>query len=218
MGGLIFCVLRKTIEFHSSLLACEIQRNPVQNLTMRNHPVINLLESALSMPTTEMPSQTPISISNRTLGVKLITLEKLVWGCILLVAELAIIFLRAKSITEPIQFLIQEFNLNARSRFWNYLIGLIPSVDLKQLTQLSFFVMAYAVVTLVEAWGIWNQKLWVEIFLLLETAAFLPLEIFELTKKFSATKFGLLIINALIVYYLGKRFFDKLREEKAAKL
>lgn len=162
-------------------------------------------------------SQPPNPARIRTLGVKLITLEKLVWGCTLLLAGLAIIFLRAKNITEPIQFVVREFNIDARSRFWNYIIGLIPSVNLKQLTQLSFFVMAYATITLIEAWGVWYQKFWVEIFLLLETAAFLPWEIFELTKKFSPTKFGLLIINALIVYYLGKRFLDKLHEEKAAR-
>ncbi len=163
------------------------------------------------------PLQTTHISSTRTLGVKLITLEKLVWGCTLLVAGLAIIFLRTESITDPIHFLVQEFNLNARSRVWSYFIGLIPSVDLKRLTQLSFFVMAYAALTLIEAWGVWYQKLWVEIFLLLETAAFLPWEIYELTKKFSLTKFGLLIVNALIVYYLGKRFLNKLKEEKAIK-
>ncbi len=151
------------------------------------------------------------------MGVKLITLEKLVWGSILLVAGLAIIFLRAESITDPIQFLVQEFNLNQRSRFWSYLVGLIPSVNLKQLTQLSFFVMGYAAITLVEAWGVWYQKLWVEVFLLLETAAFLPLEIYELTKKLSFIKFGLLVINALIVFYLGRRFLNKLNEGKSAK-
>lgn len=168
------------------------------------------------MPEVTASSQPPNLASTRTLGVKLITLEKLVWGCILLLAGLAIIFFRAKSITEPVQFVVHEFNIDVRGRFWNYLIGLIPSVNLKQLTQLSFFVMAYAAITLIEAWGVWYQKLWVEIFLLLETAAFLPWEIFELTKKFSPTKFGLLLINALIVYYLGKRFLDKLREQKAA--
>ena len=68
---------------------------------------------------------------------------------------------------------------------------------------------ALGVIELAEAVGLWYQKRWAEYLTFAVTAAFLPLEIYELTRTVSPFKVIALIINLAIVVYLlyAKRLF-----------
>jgi uncharacterized membrane protein (DUF2068 family) len=70
-------------------------------------------------------------------------------------------------------------------------------------------VLALGVIELVEAVGLWYQRRWAEYLTLVVTAAFLPLEVYELTRTVSPLKVIALIINVAIVVYLlfAKRLF-----------
>ena len=61
----------------------------------------------------------------------------------------------------------------------------------------------------VEAVGLWYQKRWAEYLTFIATAAFLPLEVYELTRTLSPLKFLTLILNLAVVAYLllAKRLF-----------
>ncbi|RAG82343.1 DUF2127 domain-containing protein [Streptacidiphilus pinicola] len=69
--------------------------------------------------------------------------------------------------------------------------------------------VAYALIEIVEAFGLWAAKRWAEYLTVVATAAFLPLEIIELTHKVSGFKIGTLALNVLAVLYilLAKRLF-----------
>jgi uncharacterized membrane protein (DUF2068 family) len=79
----------------------------------------------------------------------------------------------------------------------------------RTLTLVAVLVAAYAVIELVEAVGLWKLKRWGEYFTVVATAAFLPLEVYELTEHVSVTKVAALVINAAAVVYLvvAKRLF-----------
>jgi uncharacterized membrane protein (DUF2068 family) len=70
-------------------------------------------------------------------------------------------------------------------------------------------VIGYAVLEGVEAVGLWWQKRWAEYLTLIATALFLPLEVYEITHKFTALKLIALIVNVAVVLYLllAKRLF-----------
>ncbi|KUN75035.1 DUF2127 domain-containing protein [Streptomyces griseoruber] len=69
--------------------------------------------------------------------------------------------------------------------------------------------LAYALIELVEAGGLWYARRWAEYLTVVATAAFLPLEIYELTEHVSWLKIGTLVLNVLAVLYilLTKRLF-----------
>jgi uncharacterized membrane protein (DUF2068 family) len=69
--------------------------------------------------------------------------------------------------------------------------------------------LAYAVIEGVEGVGLWFAKRWAEYLTVVATAAFLPLEVYELTEKVSYLKIGTLALNVLAVLYilLAKRLF-----------
>ncbi|WP_042392571.1 DUF2127 domain-containing protein [Streptacidiphilus carbonis] len=69
--------------------------------------------------------------------------------------------------------------------------------------------LVYALIEIVEGFGLWAAKRWAEYLTVVATAAFLPLEIYELTDKVSWIKIATLLINVLAVVYilLAKRLF-----------
>jgi uncharacterized membrane protein (DUF2068 family) len=77
--------------------------------------------------------------------------------------------------------------------------------------------LGYALIEIVEGFGLWAAKRWAEYLTVVATAAFLPLEIYELTEKVSYLKIGTLLLNVLAVLYilLTKRLFG-LRGGRAA--
>ncbi|MEU7182670.1 MULTISPECIES: DUF2127 domain-containing protein [Streptomyces] len=85
------------------------------------------------------------------------------------------------------------------------------------LVLVATLLLVYALVEIVEGVGLWRAKRWAEYLTVVATAAFLPLEIYELTEKVSWLKIATLVINILAVLYiaLAKRLFG-LRGGRAA--
>ncbi|KAA0115008.1 DUF2127 domain-containing protein [Mycolicibacterium sp. P9-22] len=69
--------------------------------------------------------------------------------------------------------------------------------------------IAYALIELIEAVGLWSMKRWGEYFAVVATSAFLPLEIYELTEKVTTLRLLAVLINVVAVLWLlwSKRLF-----------
>jgi uncharacterized membrane protein (DUF2068 family) len=67
----------------------------------------------------------------------------------------------------------------------------------------------YAIVEGVEAVGLWYQRRWAEYLTFLVTTSLLPLEVYELSQRFSPFKVLTFVINVAVVLYLllAKRLF-----------
>jgi uncharacterized membrane protein (DUF2068 family) len=69
--------------------------------------------------------------------------------------------------------------------------------------------LAYAVLELVEAIGLWHERRWAEYLTVVATAGLLPFEIVELTRRVTVIRIGALVVNLVIVVWLvyRKRLF-----------
>jgi uncharacterized membrane protein (DUF2068 family) len=77
---------------------------------------------------------------------------------------------------------------------------------------LTFFalgLLAYAIIELIEAVGLWLLQRWGEYFAVVATACGLPIEIYELTERITAFRAGAFVLNLGLVVYLivSKRLF-----------
>lgn len=77
------------------------------------------------------------------------------------------------------------------------------------LTWFAAGLLAYAIIELIEAVGLWMLQRWGEYFAVVATSFGLPFEIYELTEKITVLRVGALIINVGLVVYLlvSKRLF-----------
>jgi uncharacterized membrane protein (DUF2068 family) len=82
---------------------------------------------------------------------------------------------------------------------------------------LAAFVLAYGAVQVAEGAGLWLLKRWGEYLTVVATAAFVPLEVYEVVEHVTALRVAALVVNAAAVVYLllSKRLFG-LRGGRAA--
>jgi uncharacterized membrane protein (DUF2068 family) len=88
-------------------------------------------------------------------------------------------------------------------------IGEVFTLSETTLWWIAAGLVAYAVIELVEAVGLWSMKRWGEYFAVVATSAFLPLEIYELTEKVTTLRLLAVLINIVAVLWLlwSKRLF-----------
>lgn len=72
----------------------------------------------------------------------------------------------------------------------------------------------YVAIRFTEAIGLWLQKEWAEWFALVSGAMYMPYEIYELARHPTLIKWGIVAINALIVWYLVWLLRDSHRNKK----
>jgi uncharacterized membrane protein (DUF2068 family) len=62
--------------------------------------------------------------------------------------------------------------------------------------------LAYGVVLGVEGTGLWKGKSWAEWFSVIVTGSLIPLELWEVTQRFTPVRVGVLVLNVAVVWYL----------------
>jgi uncharacterized membrane protein len=151
-----------------------------------------------------------MTLFGRPLGIALILLQKTLWGSVLLVLAVVLLRFHAKQATDPIQELFAgELAEDPHDLLANLLIRLIPSVSLTTELVLAMGAIVYAFLEGLEIWGLWRGLLWAELLIVVETAAFLPYDGWELARSPSLIKVLSIMINVLIVGYLLVRYFRK---------
>ena len=92
---------------------------------------------------------------------------------------------------------------------WNYnrsfiLSGLTKFTGLKptQLKALGIGAFLYAILFTVEGIGLWFEKRWAEYLTVIATGSFLPLELYEVYRRFTYSRGVTLLLNLLVFVYL----------------
>lgn len=98
--------------------------------------------------------------------------------------------------------LVSHFHLNPASRYPRIFLEIASNLNDTRLLALGFGGIAYAVVRLVEAYGLWYGKRWAWIFGMISAGLYIPIEIFELTKRVNWAEAVLFLVNVLILVVL----------------
>jgi len=155
------------------------------------------------------------TLFGRPLGISLIVLQKALWGSVLLVMAVVLLFLYTHHITDPLQRLFaRELAEDPDDLVATTLIRLLPTISLKAELLLALGSIVYALLEAVEAWGLWRGFFWVEVLIVVETAALFPLDGWELVRAFSVAKVLTVIINILIFWYLLVRYLRRRKEHR----
>ena len=81
----------------------------------------------------------------------------------------------------------------------------------------ALFAFAYATIRFLEAGGLWLEKEWAEWFALVSGAMYMPYEVFELARHPTPVKWGIVIVNGLIVWYLAWLLKDAQRNRASTE-
>ena len=122
-----------------------------------------------------------------------------------------------KDISDQIDLLARHLRFNPESHLVNFILTKASLLNDPLLRRIGFVAFAYAGITLAEGIGLYLEKAWGEYLTLAITASFLPFEIFEVARRLTWIRVGLLIINALVFLYLLLLVLDRARHRAHAR-
>ncbi len=103
---------------------------------------------------------------------------------------------------ETVQRAVVTFKFDTESHFVSMVLDRVDMVDDHQLKLVSEATFAYASIAIVEGVGLLLEQTWAEYLTLILSLSFLPLELYEIIRRPSPWRFGIIAINIAIVIYL----------------
>lgn len=137
-------------------------------------------------------------------------------GLLVLLAGAGLLRLIHHDIQAIAEALVRTAHLNPASHIPRIFIEATARVDDHRLVLLALAALAYAMVRLAEAWGLWHEQAWAQWFGVLSGGLYLPLEIRLLVHRFTMLHLFVFAGNLLIVGYLARRIVLRRREQRAS--
>jgi uncharacterized membrane protein (DUF2068 family) len=149
-----------------------------------------------------MPTATQAKSSTILL---LIALFKLFKGLLLITVGFGALHLLHRDVASTMEHWVNVLRVDPENHFIHLGLSKILAVNPGQLRAIALGTFLYSAVFLTEGAGLLLRKRWAEYFTIVSTAGLLPLEIYEIFRRVSAAKIGVLIVNIAIVVYLVVR-------------
>ncbi len=124
------------------------------------------------------------------------------------------IFLASKNY-EDLQNFAESVALSGKKGIIAWVLEKILNFNPRTLQFSAVGLVVYAVVTVIEAIGLWYEKAWARWLVIGVVGISIPPEIFELTKGISILKLIIFILNLVIFWYLLQEFPEQKPEVKS---
>ena len=158
-----------------------------------------------STPRTEPDNQPAIAIEplpRHHFGLALIAIFKLIKGVLLLAAAIGVLRSLHTDLSAMVEHWITVLRMDPDSRYFHCLLAKVGAISPDQLKAISAGSFFYSALLLTEGIGLWFERRWAEYLTVIATASFIPLEVYELTRKVNNVRLVVLIINLAILLYL----------------
>jgi uncharacterized membrane protein (DUF2068 family) len=165
---------------------------------------------------TESPVQSLSKPKQRNRWLILIAAFKFAQALLFIAIGVGALRLVHKDIGDLLAKLADHLRFNSEPRFVNFILEKAPLVDDHMLRRIGAVVFIYAALDLIEGTGLYLEKVWGEYLTLAITASFLPWEIFEVLRRVTWIRSGLLIVNALVFFYLLKVVIERGKERRGS--
>jgi len=135
-------------------------------------------------------------------GMVLIAGLKVLKGLLLLSVGLGLLKLVHADIATLFAHLLEVLHLNADSRILHSLVLKVDALQPHSVLMMSLVSMTYAALLLTEGVGLWFEFSWAAYLTVISTSLLLPFELYEVIKRITALRIGVLLLNLVIVLYL----------------
>ncbi len=122
-----------------------------------------------------------------------------------------------KDIADEIDTLARYLRFDPESRLVNVILEKAALINDPLLRRIGFVAYSYSTVMLIEGIGLYLEKAWGEFLTIAITASFLPWEIYEIFRRLTAFRAGLLAINILVLLYLLRLVVSRARQRIRAQ-
>ncbi len=163
---------------------------------------------------TDSPSQSLSKPRRHDRWLILIAAFKLAQALLFIVIGVGALRLLHKDVSDILEKLASHLLHNPESRLVNFILEKSSLIDDRLLRRIGAVGFIYAALDLLEGIGLYLEKVWAEYLTLVITASFLPLEIFEVFRRLTWIRVGLLGVNALVFLYLLQLVVERARHRR----
>lgn len=134
--------------------------------------------------------------------LRLIALERIVRGVLLLAAGIYLLFHLNSDFGRLGERVMRAIELDPRRPFLHRIVVYLHHLHASEVRVAAVIALCYGLLELVEGTGLWLDQLWAEYLTVVATSLLIPLELYELAHHPTALKAAGLAVNVLIVAYL----------------
>jgi uncharacterized membrane protein (DUF2068 family) len=153
--------------------------------------------------------------THHTAGLRTVAVFEAVKGLLVLAVELGLLSLLHKDVAAMAERVVRRLHMNPEHHFSHVILEAANRMTDAKLWALAGGAAAYSTVRFVEAFGLWNRRVWAEWFALLSGCLYLPWEIYEILDHPTKIRFAVLAGNLIIVLYMLKIRLDAYRHGDA---
>ena len=117
-----------------------------------------------------------------------------------------------QDIADRLTEFVDHLRYNPEPRLINFILEKASLLDDPMLRRIGLAAFSYAALILAEGIGLYLEKAWGEYLTLAITASFLPWELFEIVRRLTWIRAGLLAINISVFLYLLQLVVNKQRK------
>ena len=146
----------------------------------------------------------PAAIDERSSpsGLRAVALFEALKGTAVLLLGLGLLTMLHRDFEGIAENLLGHLHIDADHRIGRSILHAASQMTDQRVWGLALASVAYTTVRYVEAWGLWNRRVWAEWFALLSGTLYLPWEIVKLVEHRTWWHAGLLVLNVVIVGYM----------------
>ena len=141
-------------------------------------------------------------------GLHVIALLETGKAVLALLAATGLEMLGPQPLRDGINALIRRFSLDPDHGTLPSLLNMI-NPDVVHLAAAAM--LAYGLLHLVEAWGLWRAKAWASWLGCLSASLYLPFDVYAIVHHPGWASWAVLLVNLLVVYVLGRDLFKRKR-------
>jgi uncharacterized membrane protein (DUF2068 family) len=139
----------------------------------------------------------------RFCGLRAVALFEGAKAVSILLVGFGLLSLIGKDVEDVAANLLKHLHLNPVSKYPRIFLDAARHVSKTDLWVFASLALADAVLRLVEAVGLWNERDWAKWLGVLTAGVYLPIEIYEMILQVTWLKSAALLTNVVIVVYLG---------------
>lgn len=145
-------------------------------------------------------------IASKEAGLRAIIALKAFYGILFFLIGLGVFALINKDISDLAEQAADSLGIDPENRYLLSLLEWLTGVSPKEIVAVGLGTILYSGLLLTMAWGLHLRHAWAEWLTIVATGFFIPIEIYEVVAVPRFTYATVLVVNALIVWYLvGRR-------------
>jgi uncharacterized membrane protein (DUF2068 family) len=127
---------------------------------------------------------------------------KLLKGVLAILGGLLVLRLMHLDLPEIVTHWMSRLSIRPHSALGEFILRKVIAIQGRRLAVLAVMLFAYTPIAFAEGIGLLMRRTWAEWLTVVTTAGMVPLELYELARRFTWVRAAILVLNILVVVYL----------------